>query len=264
MWFWNSNSKKTYTLVKNTDYIMVELQTMINQLIDNYKSFYLDKNFCDQLTIIENDKLLKFRKMDVNGTQYTLGMRLDDDVIKQNKCDEIINHYQQQIDLLQKIQNNINFVCDRIHALTIGPRCNGQPEVFNLDDCLRRNGNWTETVILPDDRVRENINWYQQLHDMQNDGISYLKLLKSICTQLYKYDQYITDQKLHYLDIEADKIIKKYQEIIFERYRNLLATPTYTMAQINEQKLREEQNRADYSSKVAAIRMSKGLSPLGR
>ena len=27
---------------------------------------------------------------------------LDDDVIKQNKCDEIINHYQQQIDLLQK------------------------------------------------------------------------------------------------------------------------------------------------------------------
>ena len=60
---------------------------------------------------------------------------------------------------------------------------------------------------------RENINWYQQLHDMQNDGISYLKLLKSICTQLYKYDQYITDQKLHYLDIEADKIIKNIKKL---------------------------------------------------
>jgi hypothetical protein len=257
-----SNSKKTYYNNKIQTDLIKEINRRARQLSEAYSYEFLDDNFCNRIALLYNDRLTKFRKQEIDNVQFTLGIVNDDPSMKNKVCKLIVDHYIKRIRLITKIESNLDYCLNRIYALTIGPICAGQPEVFTSEECRNLGGRWTETVLLPDDQVVENKPWFQQVHNMQEAYIGYLKQLSSILRQLDDFDEYINDERLNRLDDEVDKLIETIQATTFERYRMALSIPTYTPEQIRERKLREETIKGDYAAKQSALRVSKGLPPL--
>ena len=257
-----SNSKQTYNNNKIQTELIDEIHKRAKVLSESYSYEFLDDNFCNRVALLYNDRLSKFRKQEIDSVQFTLGIVNDNPATKNKVCKLIVEHYIKRIRLISKIEENLDYCLYRIYALTIGPRCNGQPETFDMDQCRNLGGQWLETVLLPDDQLVENRPWYQQIHDMQSAYIGYLKRLNSILRQLDDFDEYVNDERLNSLDLEIDKMIELIQATTFERYRLALAIPTYTPEQIRERAMRDQTMRGDYAAKQSALRVSKGLPPL--
>lgn len=257
-----SNSSKCFSYVRSQGQMIDSINNEAKELSDRYTYEFLDDNFCNRVALIYNDKLTKFRKQEIDNVQFTLGIVNDDPTAKNQVCKLIVNHYIKRIQLIAKITQATEYAHNRILALVVGPKCQGQPEVFEESECQRLGGQWIETVLLPDDRVKENKHWYEQVHKMQTDYIIYLRKLKSILTQLNDYDKYVTDEKLHALDVEFDRLTHFMNERAFQAYREILATPTLTAQEAQARMLQEQSQSSDYLSKIAAYRTSKRLPPL--
>lgn len=257
-----SNSKLTYNNNRIHVKLLQDIQSEAKRLSDLYSYKFLDENFCNRMALIYNDQLIKFRKQEIDNVQYTLGIVNDNPETKDKVCKMIVAHYINRIRLINKIETNLEYGLDRINAITVGPRCNGNPEIFDLDACQKRNGQWIDTVLLPDERVVENKNWYQQVHNMQQEYTGYLKKFMSILRQLDNFDEYVNDERLKYLEQEIDDLIIVTNEKIFQLYRLILSIPTYTISQIQQKNARDRQQKMDYAAKSSALRVSKGLPPL--
>jgi len=257
-----SNSKKTYNHNRIQGQLIDQIQSKAKKLSDLYTYEFLDENFCNRLALIYNDRLTKFRKQEIDNVQFTLGIVNDNPTTKRKVCELIVNHYIKRIKLISKITADLEYGLNRIYAVTLGPICTGQPEVFDGNRCAELGGRWLETVFLPDDSVVENRAWYQQTHDLQTEYIGYLKRLNAMLRQLEDFDEYVNDEKLDALDLEVEKLTMDMRERAFQRYRMILATPTYTKEQIREKRMREETLRSNYAAKSSALRVANGLPPL--
>ncbi len=257
-----SNSKATYYNNKVATDLIREIQTRAKKLNDSYSYEFLDDQFCNRVALLYNDKLSKFRKQDIDNVRYTLGIVNDDPEIRDRACKLIVDHYIKRIKLINKIQQNMDYCLNRIFALTVGPKCNNFPEVFSEQECSSKGGGWIETVILPDDALAENRPWFQQVHNMQNEYINYLKRLESIMVQFDDFDEYVTDERLTALELEFDKLSHRINQTTFERYRMILGTRTYSAEEIAEQRARQKELADNYAAQRNAMRVSKGLPPL--
>ena len=259
--FGQSNSKKTYNNNRIQSEIIEKIHQKAKLLSEEYNNLFLSPNFCEKISMVYNDRLKKFRKQEIDGVQYTLGLTVEDRTVKEKACQIIVDHYIKQLKIIAKIDSSIDYCMHKINALTIGPRCNGYPDEHQIEECRNKGGQWVETVLLPDDQLLENKPWYQQVHDMQGEYIGILKKMESILRQLEDFDEYVNDEKLDSIEKEVDKMILTITTTTFERYRMILATQTYTEQQIREQKMKEETIRSDYAAKQSALRVSRGLPP---
>lgn len=257
-----SNSKATYNNNRIQVNLLQSIQEESKKLSEAYSYEFLDEGFCNRVALIYNDQLIKFRRQEIDDVQYTLGIVNENPETKDKVCKMIVAHYINRIRLITKMENNLEYGLDRINAITVGPRCQGNPEIFDMASCQQRGSQWLDTILLPDDRVTENKRWYQQVHNMQQEYIGYLKKLLTILRQLDNFDKYVTDERLKYLEQELDELIEMSNRKIYELYRLILSIPTYTLAEINERNMREKQQRNDYAAKASALRVSKGLPPL--
>lgn len=259
--FGQSNSKKTYHNNQVQDEIVLNIHQRAKKLTEQYNNLFLDPDFCKKITLVYNDQLNKFRKQEINGVQYTLGVKVEDPELNKQACQIIVEHYLKQIKLIAKIDSSIDYCLHKIRALTVGPRCNGFPDSHQMEECRQKGGQWIETILLPDDQLVENKPWYQQVHDMQTEYIGILKKLESVLRQLEDFDDYINDEKLDSLDSQVDQMIQTITITTFERYRMILATQTYTAQQIREKKMREATIQNNYSAQQSALRVANGLPP---
>ena len=122
---------------------------------EKYTTQFLDPNFCNRLALIYNDKLLSYRKQELDGVSYTLGIVTDVPSTKQKVCEAIVKHYADRINLIAGIQYSISYVSDRIFALTTGPRCESNPEIFDQEKCVSSGGKWINYLISPDPQIQE-------------------------------------------------------------------------------------------------------------
>lgn len=256
-----TNTKAVFSYNQTSLDIIKDIQTRAKKLRDNYTFEFLDENFCNRVALLYNDKLTKFRKQEVDDVRYTLGIVNDNPATKNKICQMIVNHYVRRLKLIAGIERNIDYALNRIYALTVGPRCDGYPEIFDNNECNSRGGRWSELVAMPED-IRENKNWFQQVHDLQREYIKFLKRLDSILVQLDDFDEYVNDERLTALEKEFDKLVAMINRSTFERYRLILATRTYTQKEVTEAALRREEATKNYAAQNSALRMSKGLPPL--
>ena len=256
-----SNSKAVFSYNQSSLDIIKNIQSRAKKLRENYTFEFLDENFCNRVALLFNDKLAKFRKQEIDNVRYTLGIVNDNPETKNKICQVIVDHYVRRLKLIANIENNIDFALNRIYALTVGPRCDGYPETFNLNECNSKGGRWSELVTMPED-IRENKGWYQQIHDMQREYVKFLKRCDSILVQLDDFDEYVNDEKLSMLEKEFDKLVALINRTTYERYRMILATRTYTQKEVTEANLRKEEASKNYAAQNSALRMSKGLPPL--
>ncbi len=239
--------------------LIQEIHKTAENLSKNYTTEFLDPNFCNRLALIYNDKLLSYRKQELDGISYTLGMVDDVPKTKQKICETITGHYINRINLISGIQYSISYVSDRIFALTTGPRCEGNPEIFDQEICLSSGGKWTNFLILPNSNISENNQWFSYLKNMQDNYLNSLKNLLAILQQLQNYDTDINDERLKSLGNETKLIINQMHQNANQMYKLILTTPTYSSEELNL--LQEQKNikTQESAARLAALRASKGL-----
>lgn len=254
-----SNSKSVYSYNQTQLDLIEKIQERAKKLTDSYQEEFLDPDFCNQIALIYNNKLTKFRKQEIDGVRYTLGLVNDNPQTKQQVCQMIVNHYLLRIQLIKKLETTLGFTYQRIAALTMGPRCDGYPDIFEREKCP--NGRWQGLVVLPAD-ILENRNWYQQVHDLQREYIKYLKRLESILDQLDNFDEYINSEKLSLLETEFAKLSLHLQRNSDERYRLILSTKTFTPEEVQQARREQAEMKDNYQAQISSLRLSKGLPPI--
>lgn len=236
-----------------------EIDQIAKKLSDYYSTNFLDPGFCNQIALSYNDKLLKASKGELSKTTSNLGLQVQSPGTKQKMCEVIIKHYTDRLNLLAGIQESIKYVSDRIFAITKGPRCEGNPEIFDKDNCDTSGGDWKPIVFMPDREVKENDQWFRDLQEMQDTYLANLEKLLKIVKQVRDYDQKINDESLRALKKNAKQIIHDMHKHAHGMYKVLLTSPTYTAEEvelINAQNMTRMQESA---ARVAALRRLNNL-----
>ncbi len=241
--------------------LIQEIHRVAQELSEKYTTQFLDPNFCNRLALIYNDKLLSYRKQELDGVSYTLGIVSDVPATKQKVCEAIVKHYTDRLNLIAGIQYSLSYVSDRIFALTTGPRCEGNPEIFDQERCTLSGGKWLNYLISPDPQIPENKAWFTYLKSMQDNYLASLKKLLDIIQQLKNYDTDINDERLKLLGDETRTIINSMHQHAYQMYKLILTTPTYTSDELQLLQEQEAIKKQESAARLAALRASKGLPP---
>lgn len=239
--------------------LIQEIHAVAHELSESYTNKYLSPTFCNGIALIYNDKLMNYRKAELNDVAMTLGVIADTPGHKQQLCEVIVKHYTDRLNLIAAIQHSLNFCSNRIFALTTGPRCDGYPETFDQPTCSKRGGRWVEFLTVPDKKVEGNKLWFNYLDNLQDTYLKALSRLLEILEQLRDFDQDVNDETLKSLGKETEKIIDLMQNNCSRMYKLMLTTPTLTK---EEQKLKQEAEAIDAqeaAARTAALRAANNL-----
>jgi len=231
--------------------LIQEIHRVAQDLNDKYSVEFLDPNFCNRIALIYNDKLLSYRKQDLDNISYTLGIVHDVPATKQSICQAIVKHYTDRLNLVSGIQYSLSYVSDRIFALTTGPRCEGNPEIFEESKCT---GKWLNYLVMPDSNLPENKIWFAHLSNMQEHYLASLKKLLAILQQLQNYDSDINDERLRQLGDESRSIIDAMHQNAYKMYKLILTTAEEVKVQQEQDSIRRQKSAAA----LAALRTSQG------
>lgn len=255
------NSQSIQNSIVRQNALIQEIHTEALSLSDQYNIQFLDPSFCNRIALIYNDKLQNYRKQELDGVNYTLGLVTDLPSTKSKVCETIVKHYTDRLNLLAGIQYSLNYVSDRIFALTTGPRCDGNPEVFDQNKCLKSSGQWQNYVVMPDATINENQTWYKYVNELQLNYLNSLTKLLDIVQQLKNFDEDITDERLKTLNQETQQIIDSMHQNAYELYKLALVTPTFTPEEIKLYKEQELIKKQENAARLEALRTARGLPP---
>lgn len=158
----------------------------------------------------------------------------------------------------------MNFCSNRIFALTTGPRCEGNPEVFDQAQCTK--GRWVDYVVPPDGDVKENAQWYNYLSHIQEVYLKSLARMLDILKQLRDFDEDVDDERLKILGLEVESLINNMEKTCYQVYKLMLTTPTFTKEEMRakheDTAVTERVHSQESSARLAALRASRGLAPV--
>lgn len=256
----NTTSIDDYNAKQND--LIQQINNTATDLADQYNTKFLDPKFCTTIALTYTEKLSNYKKHDLNGVALQLGVVADVPDMKEKLCELIVKHYTDRINLIAAIQHSIGFCSDRIFALASGPRCQGNPEVFDQSECTKSGGRWVPQLVTPDATIESNKPWFNYLKSMQDKYLDTLQHLLDILQQLKDHDETINDERLKAIGMEAERLIENMQQHCYQVYKLALTTPTYTAAELRA--IQEEQNisRQEAAAREAALRAAQGLPPI--
>lgn len=248
--------------IKDTNQIIQKIHSVSMELHENYSTKFLDPGFCTRIALVYTDRLNNFKKHELNGVAYQLGLAADVPQLKENICESIVKHYTDRLNLIAAIQHSLSFCSNRIFALTSGPRCENNPEVFDQVACTKGGGRWVNYVVPPNEKIDTNKQWYSHLTMMQDHYITVLSRLLSILEQLKKYDESINDERLKQMGQEVSLLIDSMHKQCGQLYKLALVTPTYTEGELQAISEQNQIASQEQTARKAALRLSKGLQPI--
>jgi hypothetical protein len=256
------NGKSVAANVNTQTDLIQRIYAVASELSESYNTKYLDPRFCTTVAMVYNDRLMNYRKQDLLGVSTTLGLLVDKPNLKQKICDSIIKHYTDRLNLIAIIQQSTSFCSDRVYALTSGPVCTGNPEIFDQQECVKSGGKWDPYIVPPDEKIAENQQWYNYLNHMQDLYIKTLARLYDILVQLKDFDQDVTDERLKTLSAEVKQLIDTMTANCSQMYKLALTTPTYTKEELRMKAQDVETSKRESEARAAALRASRGLQPV--
>ena len=239
--------------------LIQEIHKIAQELSETYSTQFLNPSFCNRIALIYNDKLLRYRRQQLDGISYTLGIVSDIPATKQKVCEAITKHYTDRLNLVAGIQYSLSYVSDRIFALTTGPRCNGNPEIFDRQECILSGGQWVNTLVLPDQKISENQMWFNYLKSMQENYLASLSHLLAILNQLKNFDNDINDERLKLLSDEVRTTINAMHQHAHQMYKLILTTATYTTEELKLYKEQQQIKQQQEAARLSALRTANGL-----
>lgn len=256
------NGKSVAANTNSQTRLIQNIYAIASELSEAYTLKYLDPRFCTGLALIYNDRLMNYRKQDLVGVSTTLGLMVDDPGHKQQVCDSIIKHYTDRLNLIAVVQKSTSFCSNRIYALTDGPICTGNPEIFEQAACNESGGRWQPYSVAPDEKIIENGQWYKYLYHMQDTYLKSLSRMYDILVQLKDFDQDITDERLLVITSEVEGLITNMTATCSQMYKLALTTPTFTKEELRLQQEDINTSKNEAAARSAALRAAHGLQPV--
>lgn len=255
-----SYSRQVEDKLKTQDNLLQQIHLVSQELSELYANHFLHPDFCNRIALIYNDKLMAYQKQEIDNISYTLGLVNDVPNVKSKICQTIVNHYTERLNLIAGIQSSLSYVSDRIYALTTGPMCLGNPEIFDQQQCKTKGGQWLPVVIRPDDNVTDNKLWYTYIDQLQSRYLTDLQQLLLVLDQLKRFDRDITDEQLKLIGQDAKLLIEQMHQYAHELYQLILTTKTMSP---EEQKLYNEQQlikQQETEARQEALKIANGFS----
>jgi hypothetical protein len=256
------NGKSVETNVNTQTELIQQIYAIASELSETYTNKYLDPKFCTTLALVYNDRLMNYRKQDLLGVSTTLGLAVDQPALKQQVCDSIVKHYTDRLNLIAIIQRSTTYCSDRVYALSSGPICTGNPEIFDEAACKKSGGRWDPYVVKPDQKIPENQQWYNYLDHMQDMYIKSMSRMYDILRQLKDFDQDITDERLKTISDEVKGLISNMTATCSQMYKLALTTPTFTKEELRMKQEDVKTSQDEAAARSAALRAAKGLEPV--
>ena len=241
-----------------------KIDDIAHKLSEDYTGKYLNPNFCNKIALVYRDKLMRFNKLELEGVNKKLRLSYVADVpqLKSQLCDSIIKHYQDRINLIAAIRHSLGYCSNRIFALTSGPRCIGQPEIFDQEQCKKTGGMWKTTVVPPNHEIGKNQAWFTHLNSMQDHYLDVMSRLLNILRQLEDYDEEIDDERLKTMVPDVERLMDVMKSRCSGLYKLALTSKTFTKQELDKMDEDSELEKQQESAKLAALRASKGLEPV--
>lgn len=247
------NSNTILAKNKSQDEKVFNIETTGNRLNRIYTEKYLDPDFCNQVTMINNDELIRFHHQKVNGKSYSFGYIGDVPQIKETICEGIQEEYRLKKELVNEILGCFKECNSRINSVTRGPICRGNPEILNEVECNGLN-QWLDTVAPPDSDIGENKRWYTSLDEMHGYFMKNITVLENILIDLENHDASFSIDKINTML----KVVEKIKQGLhlecsrFQRY--ILTIPTYTQEElIDKAKIDVEKSQLFEAKKNALL-----------
>lgn len=256
------NGKSVAANVNTQTELIQHIYSVAAELSEKYNTKYLDPRFCNTLALIYNDRLMNYRKQELLGVSTTLGLLVDKPNLKQQVCDSIVKHYMDRLNLIAVIQESTSYCSDRVYALTSGPVCTGNPEIFDQKECVKSGGKWEPYIVPPDEKIQENKQWFNYLNHMQDQYIKTLARLHEVLLQLKNFDEDITDERLRGVQEEVKQLIDNMTANCSQMYKLALTTPTFTKEEMRMKAEDGETSKLEAEARTAALRASRGLQPV--
>lgn len=256
------NGSSVPSNVNSQNTLIQEIHAVANELSETYRKKYLDPTFCTGVALIYNDKLMNYRKADLNNVAMTLGVVADTPGQKQQLCEVIVKHYTDRLNLIAAIQHSLNFCSNRIFAMTTGPRCDGNPDIFDQPACSKSGGRWINYLVTPDENIQENQQWFNYLAHMQSTYLQTLARLLDILKQLRDFDQDVNDETLKGIGKETEELVDMMQQNCSQMYKLMLTTPTYTSEEVMLKRESDVTEQQESAARIAALRAANDLAPV--
>lgn len=240
----NSVEKKN----QDRDKKIFSIETTGNRLANEYTDKYLDPDFCNQVTMINNDELIRFHHQKVNGKSYSFGYIGDVPTVKETICEGIQEEYRLKKELVHLILSCFNECNARIDSISRGPVCVGNPNIFNEADCNPPN-RWIENIAVPDYDIEENKLWHNTLDKMHELFIRELTILENILNDLENHDDAFSIDKIKEMTRIVEKTKQKLQIHCAEFHRHMLTIPTYTPQEIKQIYKNNQENQQSTEAK---------------
>lgn len=256
------NGSSVPSNINSQNTLIQEIHAVANELSVSYKKKYLDPAFCNRVALIYNDKLMNYRKADLNDVAMTLGVIADVPGQKQQLCEVIVKHYTDRLNLISAIQHSLNFCSNRIFAMTTGPRCDGNPDIFDQPTCSKHGSRWINYIVTPDENIPENQQWFNYLAHMQSTYLQALSRLLDILKQLRDFDQDVDDETLKAIGKETEDLIEMMQVNCSQMYKLMLTTPTYTLEELMLKRESDMTDQQEAAARQAALRAANNLAPV--
>lgn len=255
-----TTSVEKYTDRQNL--LIHKIHQTATELADTYNTKFLDPKFCTTVALIYTQKLSNYRKHELNGVALNLGVVADVPQLKDKLCEAIVKHYTDRLNLIAAIQTSIGFCSDRVFALVTGPRCEGNPEIFDREACTSSGGRWVNEIVPPDSTIEANQQWVSYVKDMQDKYLDTLQRLLDILEQLRDYDESINDERLRAIGTEVSTLINVMHQHCGDLYKLALTTPTFTPAELRSIQEQQVISSQEASARHAALRAAQGLPPV--
>ena len=252
-----------FNSVENKDQLrqdkIFDIETTGNKLNREYTEKYLDPDFCNKVTMINNDDLIRFQHQQVDGRTYSFGYIGDVPQIKETVCEGIQEEYRLKKELVSVILDCFKECNARIDSITRGPFCRGNPEVFNEIDCTPPS-EWIQTVVPPDEAVDENKNWYSALDEYHNYFMKNLSVLQNILHDLEDHDDRFSIDRVKEMTRTVNKVKLSIRSECSKLQRHILTIPTFTEQEVLERKKIEAENEQRTQAKRAALLSGSNVS----
>lgn len=245
-----------WSSVENKDQIRQEaifdIEKTGNKLNREYTEKYLDPDFCNRVTMINDDDLLRFRHQQVDNKTYSFGYIGDAPQIKDILCEGIQEEYRLKKELVTVILDCFKDCNARIDSITRGPSCRGNPEVYNEADCTPPS-EWIQTVVPPDEAVPDNKNWYSALDEYHNYFMKHLTVLQNILNDLEQNDDHFSIDRVQEMTKTVNKVKISVRSECSKLQRHMLTIPTFTEQEVLERQKIETENAQRTQAKRAAL-----------
>lgn len=238
---------------KTTEFIK-KINEHANELSSKYRNKFLYPDFCNQVAMIYSDKLSHFRRQELEGASYILGLTPDVPGIKQEICKKIVEHYTRKLNLVQYIQDSLSYCDHRILATTIGPYCKGDPMIFESDKCESEGHEWQTMRELPADD-EENDEWFEMVDEMQTRYIDTVKRLFEILDQLLNYDEIVDEEALDVMIREVKMLVEDLNKFCQNQYHKIeTTTERLTAGELEVLRRKHQQEEEKRLARIAALR----------